>query len=340
MPAAMRWPTAAIVILLGVALPQASADSAAFLQPATPTGLSAGTNLLYVRATLADNPAYTIFDPAGSRTVEFDYEFERAHLFWAAYTDPSGLGVRFQSMIYDADSDRPKRRLTNDHGAIASVLLPDIGFPSYFQAPSNVLAAGIGTDRLWFRSHLRIISTDFEITQRWDLGTGWIVASAGGRYQVFEHQYGADLDNLGDGITSELQKLRSERRFKGVGPTAQVEVRQALFGPWAVYGGARGSLVVGTANEEVGFVRSLMDPAGTIGQGTHSAWSVLESRTSRILPLVELELGVEYGATLGWLHVFVRGGPVWKSYFNAGGAAGGSGTVHLMGGQIAIGVGF
>jgi hypothetical protein len=330
----LRWRTVVIVVAFGMCSARAD-DTAPRWPTQSPMGLSAGADLLYVRPAFSSNAAYTIVDRSGSRGREFEFEFERAHSFWAAYADLSGWGARFQSMVYDADSDRPKPRLPYDGDNTPIFVLPELPWPADFRAPSSILSrTGLGEDRLWFRSHLRILATDVEITHRWDAEDWSMLASAGGRYQILGQKYGADLDNLGDGITTELQKLRSDREFHGYGPTASLFAEHVLAGSWSVYGGARGSLLVGTQRQTIGFVRS--------ATGAHAdlAWSSSENRVDRLLPVAELELGIGCETSLGWLGLFFRGGAVLKSYFNAGGAAGGSGTLHLLGGQISAGVSF
>lgn len=317
--------------LLAVAGPAAAQEeSPAWLTPGRP-GLSAGSTLIFVRPSVSSDTAYVRTGPGGVSAPDFDWGFERGHAFWAAYEVPGGYGARVRAMVFDADPARPKPVITSP---AQGTYLPAYPLES-FRAPSEVLGRGVGTDYVRFRSRLRLVSTEAEATYAFGYGPWWVEVAGGVRHQAARQEYGADLNNPAAAGLWETQTLRVAREFTGFGPAAGLFVRRGLDGPWSVYGSLRGALLQGYMDESAAFSRVTQGLPGPGRQG----WAI-DGSPMRTISVTEVEVGLEYRMTLGWLGVVYRGGFTAHTYYGLGGPTGGSGPVSLVGGHLAVGVAF
>ena len=110
--------------------------------------------------------------------------------------------------------------------------------------------------------------------------------------------------------------LLSNRSFEGIGPTLALEVRRP-FGAsgLALYASTRGSLVIGSANEEA---------AATVPGHTLAT----EDHQDRGVPIAELELGLEYDRPLGQGRLFGQIAFVGQDWFGVGNAS--RSTIHML----------
>jgi hypothetical protein len=131
--------------------------------------------------------------------------------------------------------------------------------------------------------------------------------------------------------------LQSGHNFNGAGPTLAVEGRRAIGNSgFALYGNGRAALLFGTARQEVHFAHP------TAGAFDNAA------RQADVLPIGEIELGVEYGRDVGRLRAFAQAGCHGQFWWGAGNASntavlGGpdnSSSVGLVGGAFRVGVTF
>jgi hypothetical protein len=297
----------------------------------SPAGISAGTDLFALRPYFSDNPAY-LRSPSAKT---FEWQFERAHSFWADYTSASGWGGRLSAFVIDGDSSRPQLDVAHP-GIVAAV--PASTGPFAFTTPSPVLRSGLGEDQLWFRSRLRVLDTEYEGTYAWSEGNWLLQVSAGLRYQLIAQVYRADLNNNGDGRTTANLAIRSTNEFVGLGPTLGLSGRYALDEEWSLYGKARGAIAFGTEDRQSLFSGMLSDPDLRVGSGSGRAQGSSRREVEKIVTLTQLEVGVQYTVELGKLTVEYRCGAVAHTYFNAGNAAGGNAAISLFGGQVSMGL--
>ncbi len=216
-----------------------------------------------------------------------------------------------------------------------------------FGSPGVVLGAGAGTDQLYFTSTLKIHSFDGEVMQKWDVGRFSLIVSGGGRYLDLEQFYSATLSNKAvfaggaigrDPIASELQSLVFNQRFQGAGPTVATEGRVRIGNSGlSVFANARGTLLVGTTHQTTNLVQVVTDPAGLVGGSSALAPSI-DNRREHVLPVAELELGVEYCLHLRKVEPFLRAAVVDMTYFDAGNASRQDGNLSLFGGQLTFGL--
>jgi hypothetical protein len=236
---------------------------------------------------------------------------------------------------------------------LPGALPPAVAGASSFGSPGAVLqlvnpltGTGIGEDRLTFASNLTIDAVDVEPVYAWTAGICRLIASAGGRYLHLSQNYRAALFNTGGGLPiNETQTLELSRNFTGGGPTVSGQVSCDLGSTGlALFGSARGSLLVGRSNQRVTFTQEVNDPAGLSGvPGTPvftRITSQIPSSTDTVLPVAEFELGLEYAVTVSQSRWFFRGAVVSQTYFDAGNASRSDGNLSLFGCQMSVGANY
>ena len=238
----------AVVIAFGLAICLASTARAQ--QP----GFGAGTDILYLRPTFSDNPSNT--------TRQFQWGAERSHAVWAGYTLESGWGIRYNAFLFDGDATKQQLDLDTPAG----ISTPAAAWPYGISSPSAVLSAGLGQDRLWFRSNLRILKEELEGTYGWWEDDWSVQLSAGVRYQLLRQNYNADLSNTGDGVTMESLALRTSHEFTGFGPTVGLFGSYRFAESWSVYGKIRGAIAFGREDRQSIHSESLTDPKWSSAQ--------------------------------------------------------------------------
>jgi len=97
-------------------------------------------------------------------------------------------------------------------------------------------------------------------------------------------------------------------------------------------------LVVGRSEERSSLEHSVQDLSGTVGGVDVSPTT--NGKFYLVLPVVEIELGVQYQIHSDWGNPFVRAGIVNQTYFGAGNAASREGNLSLFGAQVSLGATF
>jgi Legionella pneumophila major outer membrane protein precursor len=317
--------------------------------------VTAGTDLLYLKPYISGNSAFAVITAppvagpivtGSGETEPFDWQHTRAHRIWIGVGEPSGWGVRTQCFVFDDASDTRHVTLTSAEIATRQVMAPPVGptIPDVtgFGGPSAVLGrAGLGEDRLTFRSDLRIVAAELEATFTYGTDDWTVRFSGGGRYLQIRHGYRAELENAGELGTSETQDLTLGREFTGYGPTLALFARHRIgHSVLSAYASARGSLVVGTLDEQAAFARSVNDPDLLAGVGTRQTRTNAVASTDHTIPVAEIEMGLECAGALGRMRLFGRAGVVAQTYFNAGSATGSTGSLTLVGALVTVGFGF
>jgi hypothetical protein len=305
----------------------------------------------------------------------FAWTLEPAGAFWLGVTSPCGFGFRGRYFFFNSASQDAVTSLTPFQAAslpgaattftsfispspftpafLPGALPPAAAGQSSFGSPSAVLLLpspngepGIGQDVLRFTSNLHIDAVDAEPTYLWENRNWSVLAGAGARYLHFQQGYRGSLVNDGGGFPiSETQLLEISKNFRGGGPTVsgQLTWRIAQTGV-ALYASARGSLLVGKADQFTRFTEVINDPTGISGVPGTPVFSRTESSipnsTDMVLPVAEFELGFEYGLTLFDNRWFFRASAVNQTYFGVGNAAGGNNNLSLLGCQLGLGVNF
>ncbi len=285
-------------------------------------------------------------------TTNFDYRIEPAFAVWAGYSFGDGLGVRARWFHFDASSSPVNASngpgLTNTSIG-ASPNLPTLALPpgaNLFGSPGLLLNSGLGQDLLTFTSELRIDTADAELTYTWNTPSCNFIFGGGGRFMSMMQSYHARLNNnLGDGVTSESQSLDFSHNFNGGGVVIDFEANYKIGRTGlALYALGRGSLLVGTSDETTNYTQIIRDPRGLTNGGFFPVNSVISpmatNSTAKVLPITEIELGVEYGKAWGRSFWFVRTAVVNQTYFGAGSASRTDANLSLFGGQLTLGVNY
>lgn len=368
-------PTAAALSGVAPAQPDAPPGRTQF-QRVPYTGWMGGGTIYALKPWINDNPAYTITRGLGTarstlQTEDFDWSFAPAFATWFGWSAANGLGLRARYFQFDQGS-RPRDFVLSPAGAAVS----KVGVPANvtpfaggnFGSPGVLLGAGYGQDHLQFSSGLQIYSIDMEGTWNWNRGCFNMLVSGGGRYLHLNQNYQALATNrtafpllppdpFAGGIIlpngnivppaslaglplSETQSLSYLRSFNGGGPTLSWLGRFYLGQTGlAAFGSARGSLLVGGGRERTIYSQSVQDPTTLVG-GNQSTFSEASRSFDQVMPVAELELGLEYGIPLNFSRLFVRGGVVNQTYFNTGSVADHNSNLSLFGGQLSVGLNY
>ena len=119
-----------------------------------------------------------------------------------------------------------------------------------------------------------------------------------------------------------LKALDFKHTFKGGGPTIDFEATRRIGQTnFAFYGNCRASLLVGRSNETTSYSQIVNDPRGLTNGGAfpfNSTNSPTATNSSdNVMPVTEIELGLEYGRDCGRMYWFARATAVNQTYFSA-----------------------
>jgi len=315
-------------------------------------GFYGGASLYFLKPFLPNNTAYQRVSGVGggmpsAQTSDFGWGYQTTPEFWLGWSSPSGLGVRAGYFFFQRVSSTTTTGLSAGDAATGYINpAPNLtAFPSAnFGAPGIVSAnAGLGQDLLAFQSDLGVRQFDAEATYAWQGRQLFLLASAGLRFLHVDQNYvGALANSTGSGGVGiqECQWLSYGHNFDGAGPTMALQGHYRIGDSgFALYGNLRGAMLVGSARS-YGYVNiNVMDPVGVAG-GNQGITSSMASHGDQLMPVVEMELGMEYTFLCSGFAPFVRAGLVNKTYFDAGNASGERGNLSLFGAQLSLGVSF
>lgn len=327
-------------------------------------GWNSGVGLLFLSPYIGNNTAFTVVTPpappvgagipvstASARSVSFAHGTDLAWKAWLGWASESGWGVQFSFMSFGTATDYrtttnappPLDPLNPIPPTVFSVptIIPPIDGVAAFGSPSVLLAAGLGMDRLVFESQLLVRNYDVGVTREVALGDTFLSIIGGVRIGTIQQKYSASLVNRGVAGTSETQLLTFDQDFAGGGPLVGLLLRQQLFGSGLAFvGQVRGAILFGHQNQRADFFQNITDPALLALAGSQQTRTRYDNRMQQVIPVADIELGLEYGLDVGRSRLFFRGSAVSQSYFNSSNSTGSSGAIHLLGGQLAAGVNY
>lgn len=314
------------------------------------SGIMGGAAAYFLRPHINDNVALTTTANTGTAIAsqvsdQFDWNYHVAPAVWLGWTSSCGVGFRARAFHFDQSSEPISATVTREAATVVTVTPPSalapLGAPPRgFQSPGIILTSDLGEDLLTFQSDLRIWTVDAEATFTHEWCHCGLLLTVGGRYCEIEQNYHASLVNIPAAGTFERSFLDSNRDFSGAGPTMSVMARwQIGRSGLSVYGTARGSILVGASRSRSSFLEIVEDPTIVAG-GSQTRFIPSESTEHIVLPIGELEGGLEYSRACGRTRFFVRGGAVNHTYFEAGSASSKDGAVTLFGGQVAVGLNY
>jgi len=354
LPAAEIPPAPPVPPLMpAAALPPAACPVA---EPAgVSSGFYAGATLYFLKPYSAGNTAYqttTGFGGASPATTtrDFDWGMEPAYEFTLGYAGPAGLGAKVSWFRFDQSSAALADALAPAAATATNIALspslPAFQAPSkdsIFSSPGLLLSSGLGTDRLRVQSALKIDTLDAAATYTWDADSFRFSVGAGGRYLHLAQRFDARIDNaLGDGVTAETQTYSFTQSFNGGGPLLDLGATWRVGQTnWGVFSNVRGALLVGQTTQESRYYQRVTDPLGRTNGGFFPVDSTIapttRNVTDTVVPMADLQLGLEYGRPVGAGTVFGRVGVVNQTYFGVGGASRTDGNLSLFGVQFSAG---
>jgi hypothetical protein len=315
------------------------------------SGIMGGAAVYFMRANFNDSTAFIITTNAAGAdareaTEEFDWHYHAGVAGWLGWSSQCGVGFRFRGFHYDQASEPIDTTLTQAAAVVRTITPPEslsplIGTPPRgFQSPGIVLTGGLGEDSLHFTSDLLVSTIDAEATFAHEWCRCGMVVSVGGRYCQIRQNYEATLVNIPVQGISERSFLDADRNFYGGGPTMSLLTRwQIGRSGLSVFGSVRGSILVGRSRATATFTEVIEDSTGLAG-GNQS--NVVNSRSDEnvVVPVGEIEGGLEYSRAIGRTRFFVRGGAVNHTYLEAGSPSNNDGALNLFGGVIAFGLNY
>jgi hypothetical protein len=280
-------------------------------------GLIAGAGIYLIQPYFQDNLAFvlqrTVGRGAGSPGTRVDDRVDITHhtdvapLVWLGYLTEEGLGGRARYWYFRQGTNQTQ--MSSPSSGANGVL-------AFSAAPLGL--ALINGQGINVTSKLEVQVADLEGLNDLHAGNWDILLAAGVRLLRIEQGYNAFIPQ------SNLNTLLSGHSFQGAGPTLAMEARRPLGeSGLALYGSARGSLVFGSAHQNAS-VPGLNE-------------SALDHR-DRTLPIGELEVGVEYGRSVGHSRVFGQVALVGQDWFGAGNAS--RSTVNSVPGGALTGAGY
>lgn len=320
------------------------------------SGLTGGAAVLILAPFQEGAEAYAInsglapTSTVATQTVEnFGFNAQAAPLVWLGwqFDGESGIRSRFfwfnalstpETLVFDPDQPIVADRSLSAPPGLAN--LP--GQVQFLKDGPPVLFAGGFTSTAAFSSYVRLYAVDLEYTHERTDGRFDGIFSAGGRYLNADQSYRAYASASGfDPIAGEQkfeeQGLASSRNFSGGGPTVAWLGRMRIGeSRLKAYGGVRGSLLAGTYTNRLTFIYNEFN--ATTGDLLFTNGSIVNNSAFGLLPVGELETGVEFDGDFGNRRWFTRVGAVAIDYFGLGNPNGSTGDLLLLGGEIATGI--
>lgn len=247
--------------------------------------------ILLVQPTFETNPAFVVTRGGGNISQQFDFSqnLEVAPNLWLGYVSERGWGLRGRWFQFDHDS-------TASYAAAPGETISGIsGFP---QGNVPVTGAILAT------SQLGINVLDFQATYSND-GPKWsYLLGIGVRYTHLGQDYRA---TLGNDITR--IDLSSSHNLNAAGPSFSLEGKRRIGeSGFAVYGQLHGAILFGSAHEDYSATNN-----GNYQEFTRSQRDVL--------PVGEIELGLEYGQNVGRARLLLQTGFTGQVWWGGGNAS-------------------
>lgn len=296
-------------------------------EPRSLLQISGGGGLYIIRPFFETNPAYasvtTTFGPpttVSNRTQEdFRQNLDGAPVGWLGVSFQEGFGVKARYFGYAQGTGFSILTPAATAGAITTFYTP---YPEGLG-----ITNGFGTilgDRFDFFSDLKIQSWDMEVTRSW-FGEFWQVqASAGARLAHLSQDYSARFSPGPNNLFAAFVDVQSGHNFNGAGPLlafeGYVDIGNTGF---SLFCNTRNALLFGRAKN--GATRVFTDQITGVATAIDTANRVEED----LLPVSEVELGVELGRRIGGrARLYVQAGVVGQMWWGAGNA---TNSAHITG---------
>ena len=237
------------------------------------------------------NPAFVVNSNGGNvrRQVDFNHHLDAAPNVWLGYVSERGWGVRGRWLQFDHGSSAGYNSLPGE--TITGISALGLG-----RVPVNGAVAS--------SSKLAINVLDFEATCSIETAKWVHLLGMGVRDTHMSQDYRATLSNANTQVT-----LNSGHNLNGAGPDFSLETKRRIGeSGFAIYGQMHGAILFGRAKEIYTAVNN-----GVPQQFTRSQ--------ADVLPVGELEFGVEYQRNVGRTRLFVQAGFQGQVWWGGGNAS-------------------
>jgi hypothetical protein len=307
--------------------------------PVGHSGVIGGVGLYLIQPYFENNPAYNILvenhdiKPPIIKVdrVNVSHHLDAAPLVWLGYETEDGLGGRarywyfrqgtsqtvnlspFTGTFHVVHKDNPPHdEISQDSGTLTTATS---AVPLGLQAFGDTLSLMHGPEATSFTitTKLEVQVADLEAFQEFKAYGCDFLLSGGLRLVRIAQAYNAfDAQSTS---TREFRALLSNYTFQGAGPVLAIEVRRP-FGEsgLSLYSSGRGSVLFGSADQTASF-------GGQELRNDDPNPQLARQHRSRGLPIGELEVGVEYGRSVGRSRVFGQLALVGQDWFGAGNAS-------------------
>jgi hypothetical protein len=255
-----------------------------------------GVGVSWLMPVLQRNPAFLRANNVGGvnfiGTSDYTWDLRTSPTAFLGYRTADGLGIRGRWWEFNQNAMEAERA---NGDVLASSRPLNLGII----AP---LDGGIFAE-----SGLSLTVFDLELTHDTTLA-GWaLTVGLGARYVHTHQEHNVFTTNANSTLAA---SILSSHNFNGGGPTLSLGARHTVFGGLVLYGLGRGSVLFGPA-EQTAYQAN--------AAGALVAYRIQNQTT--VLPIVELEAGVEWGMQMGRGRVFVQTGFVGQTWFGAGSAS-------------------
>jgi hypothetical protein len=255
-----------------------------------------GAGISLLQPFFSNNPAITFFrqGTGPGRREDVRHQMSAAPLLWLGYRDDSGLGVRGRWWYFREGTDQTYH-LPGPHGRTLTVLSA---------APMGAFIIKDDPRAFAVTSKLQLQVADLEVFQDATFCNWNLLLSGGIGYADITQNYNAyAIGRHG----SPGKPLVSGSSFVGIGPEFALEARRPLFDTGLnLYGSARTRLLFGNATQNA--------------FGGDELRGSQESHQHGLVAVEELELGLEYGRTVGQSRFVGQVALVGQEWFGAGNA--------------------
>ncbi|TWU48007.1 hypothetical protein Poly59_48510 [Rubripirellula reticaptiva] len=277
-----------------------------------------GFEFLWMRANFDQNVALIIDPPVGNTLVPFEYDRQLSTRTWLGWQSKRGGG--FRATYWEFDEQAGDESVTAVVGATPV-------FVFVYGAGNNLsrsAQAGVG-QTLTSQHRLKLQAFDLEATQQFDWNSLRGTLSCGVRIADMEQLLRGDVV---DGVGALQESIANDLTFQGAGPTVAMKVNRAIAASrLAMYGGMRGSLIMGETNQKIYEMK---------GAFTTELEDLATQR--EVITAFELALGLQWNQPIGRrCTTFARAGYECQTWIDAGGPVDSHSTISLD--AIAFGLG-
>jgi len=292
--------------------------------------------------------------PALFQTHNFDNDLAFTPRIEFGIEHDSGWGFRMEWWHFDQDTATLPTALGDATHKTTISSIPFAGILGLTSPSAASLQYGVFHDRLDFASRVQLDRWDWELFKELHCGPWTLIGSTGLRYVHLVEQYTATRFNAGTGrlgqatvtLTQDSDVIDAGHNFSGLGPTWALDVYRRLgCTGLTLYGTLRTSVLFGDEREHA-FQRTILTgrivpPVGrTQTLNTNKLFGLTTADDDDVLPVEELEFGIEWARQRGPVLFFVRAGFLAQLWVDAGSNTNLTSNLGFVGLALTAGVAF